>query len=149
MTHEIPQFTTLFHLSIYHLPRTPTSAQRVSVCWKRQKTAKRFDQTLRLPSLSVIFLVEVLSMSMVFVTFTVWDNIVSLITNRWSDRPRLVNWWTVALRRRYELRQAKSTMSKFCCECALRVFQSTEVLKDASEARVDLVEKNLTQREKS
>ena len=40
------------------LPRTPTSAQRVSVCWKRQKTAKRFDQTLRLPSFTVFFLVE-------------------------------------------------------------------------------------------
>ena len=55
------------------------------------------------------FLWKVLSMSMVIkslVTFTVWDNIVSLITNRWSDRPRLVNWWTVALKRRYELRHA-------------------------------------------
>ena len=77
------------------------------------------------------FLWKVLSMSMVIVTLTVrnrwefrifkkkilqWDNIVSLITNRWSDRPRLVIWWTIALRRRYELRHANQLCQNFVAE---------------------------------
>ena len=80
------RFSTIYHyvssmnLSIYHSPLCIIERQmvelwfdqqtiqgccrghrpppNVSVCWKRQKTVKRFDQTLRLPSLSVIFLVE-------------------------------------------------------------------------------------------
>jgi hypothetical protein len=120
-------FTTMYHRlsngwtmvrstnDLELLPRTPTSAQRVSVCWKRQKTAKRFDQTLRLPSLSVIFLVEGtqhIDGNCDFHSLRQYR----VIDNESLEWYRLINWWTVALSRRYELRHANQLCQNFVAE---------------------------------